>query len=309
MSKILCVASGKGGVGKTLLAAGMACCIARRTSSKVILIDADPSGKTAELLVEPGARAKYGWVEYINGVPTPAGRRDVLLEECLAKSTLAENLYIIKSTSAEALVYGGSDYSEDYVSEKVLLFQRFIERFSDFAFVVIDLPATVTSDHIAYSTLFRMVLVSSYTLPEIMAVKNFKESVEKWVNARRREGIMINHRIEGVIANKVEDVKEAERVAEIVNLPLLGAIPYSVQVEKALERKVPITVYDPGDPASIAIDEIARRLSGLESYEYEVRGERKRRELRGREVFESWRSRKRFGFNLLRLLKSVKKSR
>ena len=268
--KILCIASGKGGVGKTLTSVGIAHCIARATSSKVLLIDADPSGRTAEFLTEPGAVSKYGWVEFINGVPTPAGRRDVLLEECLTKSSLEDNLYIIKSTSAEALVYGGSDFS-DYASERILLFKSFIDDFPDYAFAVIDLPATITSDHVAYSTIFRTVLVSSFSLPEINAVKRYKDAVEKWC---RKHGL--RNMIEGVIANKVVSGEEAERIGKMIGLPLIGAIPYSRKVEEASERKLPVTAYAPEDKASIAICEIARKLSGLEAYSYTVRGERGR---------------------------------
>lgn len=63
---IISLLSGKGGTGKSTLAANVAFAASRLTAKRVILSGADPASRSVEFLMEGMDLPEYSWIEYLD---------------------------------------------------------------------------------------------------------------------------------------------------------------------------------------------------------------------------------------------------
>jgi MinD-like ATPase involved in chromosome partitioning or flagellar assembly len=66
--------------------------------------------------------------------------------------------------------------------------------------------------------------------------------------------------VEGVVANMVSSREDVREIREHLDLPILGVVPFSAEMEGANREGLPLVAYRPDDPASMAFVEIAGRL-------------------------------------------------
>ena len=251
-NKFVCFAAGKGGVGKSIISANIAYAASQLTSGKVIAISADPGSKTLEYLVEGGFKPRKGWVEFLND-------SKVHITEVMIKSKLAENLYVVYSSTSRAF------YSESNASVASSQLVKLIGQWNadpGIALVVIDTPAGRTKDHLVYASVFDTYLVTTHSRVDLRAAEEFRNVL----NRKMFELFKVEEEvIKGVVANMVTSKKEEEEVRDYLDLPLLGAVPYSQWMERANKERLPIAAYRPDDPSSRIIYEMAAKLLKLQN--------------------------------------------
>lgn len=123
MSRAICVASGKGGTGKTSVASGVACCLAALGKS-VIILDADVGLRNMDIVLGVADSALFDFTDVISG--------GVELSRALLTHPLIENLKLLSAPLGE------SAGRETTVEQMVQLVQQ-IKEMCDFC--IIDCPA------------------------------------------------------------------------------------------------------------------------------------------------------------------------
>ncbi len=216
---IVSFVSGKGGIGKSMIAANVAYGLAKNLPDKdVILISADVSARTSELLISSFEK-KYGWIEYL--------KSNLLPEEILAPSNLLDNLYIVYSSKNSLTLHGEfPDHMIPHVARKILMFKNF---FKD-KIIIIDAPAGKTKDHALYCLYFEPVLVTTPMDADLEGTKLFKKAIE---NRARMIGIKSNV-WKGVIINKV--VKPREEILKVVQALNITNVIGWVPADRCLEK-------------------------------------------------------------------------
>jgi MinD-like ATPase involved in chromosome partitioning or flagellar assembly len=250
-NKFVCFAAGKGGVGKSIVSANVAYAAAMLAPGRVVAISADPGSKTLEYLVEGGFKPERGWVEYLND-------EGVHIAEVMIRSKLADNLYVVYSSTSRAF------YSQSNASKASRQLTRLIEDWNNdprTSLAVVDAPAGRTKDHLVYASVFDTYLVTTPSRVDLRAAEEFRNVL----NRRMFELFKVEEEvIEGVVANMVSSKEDVREIREHLDLPILGVVPYSPEMEKANREKLPIVAYRQDDPASRALAEIARKLLRLD---------------------------------------------
>lgn len=251
---------GKGGVGKTVIASGIAWCLARGGYT-TMAIDADSSPNLAlslglspeaaahivpalenRELIERKTGTDYSGVYNLNfsvddivrnfSVPTPAG------------------VHLLVMGAVKSVGSGCACPANSMV--RALLRHLVVER--DEA-VVLDMEAGV--EHMGRSTAEAvdwMLVVSD-------ANKKSLNTAAAIVRMAREAGIP---RIE-IVGNRVEDAVQGEIISEFARehgLPLLGVVPFSKAVAQSGIQGSSIMALD-GTPALRAIEEMADKLKGI----------------------------------------------
>ncbi|MBQ8004036.1 MAG: AAA family ATPase, partial [Oscillospiraceae bacterium] len=92
VGRAICVASGKGGTGKTSVASGIACCLAAM-DKRVIVIDADVGLRNMDIVLGVSDSALFDFCDVIAG--------NVSLEKALLDHPLVENLKLLSAPLGE----------------------------------------------------------------------------------------------------------------------------------------------------------------------------------------------------------------
>ncbi len=236
--------SGKGGTGKSTLAANLAYAASRLTAKRVILVGADPASRSVEFLVEGRDLPEYGWIEYLT---TP----EMHFEEIVVQSSLTGNLFVAYS-SRERILHGEFE-DPNLVAEKISRFKGYIARTGDV--VIIDCPAGLAVDHLLYALLFDSYVVTTPAGADLAGTKNFVFTIE-----REASQYGIAKPFKGVVVNMVRGRGEGEAVAEELALKLIAALPASPEVEKATAKRQLIAKAYPRSSFTQAIYELASKL-------------------------------------------------
>jgi len=242
-ARVICVASGKGGVGKTNLTLNLALAIKKRGFNPLI-IDADLGLANIEVLV--GAAPKYNFMDVIEG---GMGIRDIVMDGPLG----------IK------IISGGAGISETanlpvYKLNKLLSNLAIIEK--DFDFIIIDTGAGISKSVISFAKAADEVIV--ITLPEPTAIAD----AYALIKTLRREAI---DKI-GVVINKVESKFEAEATFKKletvskrflgVGISYIGHISADNNIIKAVKQQEPFYIKYESSAASRNVEQICGKLTG-----------------------------------------------
>lgn len=247
MNKFVCFAAGKGGVGKSIVSANVAYAASKLTRGRVIAISADPGSKTLEYLVEGGFKPDSGWVEFLND-------ESVHINDVMIKSKLADNLYVVYSSTKRAFY---SESNAAVASRKLTRLMDGVNTDPGISLVVVDTSAGRTRDHLVYASVFETYLVTTHSRVDLRAAAEFRNVLNK----KMFELFKVEEEtIKGAVANMINSKKDVKEVRSYLELPILGAIPYSNKVEEANRNRLPLTAYDPEDRASKALKEMAERL-------------------------------------------------
>lgn len=245
-ARVICVTSGKGGVGKTNLTLNLALAIKKRGFNPLI-IDADLGLANIEVLV--GAAPKYNFMDVIEG---GMGIRDIVMDGPLG----------IK------IISGGAGISETanlpvYKLNKLLSNLAVIEK--DFDFIIIDTGAGISKSVISFAKAADEVIV--ITLPEPTAIAD----AYALIKTLRREAI---DKI-GVVINKVESKFEAEATFKKletvskrflgVGISYIGHISADNNIIRAVKQQEPFYLKYESSAASRNVEQICGKLTGQEN--------------------------------------------
>ncbi len=232
----IAVLSGKGGVGKTLLAINLSVIFAKE-GYKVLLVDANFSAPTI--------------ATYFKTIPNSNTMDEVLQRG----GEGLENMIWIHPSGVHFITPSFNLVSLD---DETLqnLFTIMEPLFPNYDFVIFDGPAGVEKDtHYVVHHSDGVLLVANPNYPSLynaLKVNYFAQAAGKSVI-----GAVLN-----MVTGKDEvSVQEAQQILET---QIIGVIPFDPAIKKAVNEGVPIVMQSPSSKASKAYYEIASTLLGKE---------------------------------------------
>jgi ATP-binding protein involved in chromosome partitioning len=203
IGRIVAVSSGKGGVGKSLVATTLALTLARK-GCKVGLFDLDFTSPSTHIILGVGK-------------VQPKEEKGIIPP-------------VVKSLEYMSLVY----YSEDYATplrgadvSNALIELLAVTRWSKLDFLVIDMPPGIGDATLDLIRLVKRIEFLIVTTPSQLAF----ETVKKLVSLLQDLKVPII----GVVENmKMNPAKGIQQQTEKLGIPFLGEIPYDPKVEEAI---------------------------------------------------------------------------
>ena len=239
VKNIIAVVSGKGGVGKSTVAANLALAFAKG-SAKVGLMDADIYGPSVPMMF--GVRGERPMMKEVNGKPmiVPLERFGIKL--------MSIGLLVDEKN---AVVWRGP-----MASSAIRQFVSDVD-WGELDYLVIDMPPGTGDIHLTLMQTVPVTGVVIVTTPQNVALADAKKGIAMFGQAQ------INVPIIGIVENMSYFIPEelphnkyyifgkegGKRLAEEYDLPFLGQIPLVQSIREGGDTGVPAMVSD--DPISI----------------------------------------------------------
>lgn len=210
MARKIVVTSGKGGVGKTTVAAGLAACLSKR-GARVVLCDADLGLNNIDVIAGVEELVTYDLIDVIEG-------------RCRAKQALVRhpeypNLHILTSSHS---------VPERYVSPQP--FKLVLNALSpQFDFIIVDCPAGIDEGfHRAVAAVDEAIVV---TTPHISALRDADKVVTLLKSYELQSLSLVVNKVRGDLLAGGESLSPQE-IEELLKTPLVGVVPeeYAIYV-------------------------------------------------------------------------------
>jgi ATP-binding protein involved in chromosome partitioning len=254
VKNVICVGSGKGGVGKSSVTANMAAALAG-LGKKVGVMDADVWGYSQPRMFGlNGERAKINAQHKILPLDGGDGIKVVSIG------------FFIEQDAA--VVWRGP------MLHKAL--QQFLEDvdWGELDYLLIDLPPGTGDVSMTLSQLLPQAKFLIVTTPQAVAQKVARRSADMATKLKLE--------ISGVIENMAGFTTPGgehfalfgagggQSLADELDVPLLGQVPLTMALREQADGGLPVVFANPQDPAAQAITEIARRLVAMTPVELPV---------------------------------------
>lgn len=258
--RVITVASGKGGVGKSNFSVNLALSL-QEQSNKPIILDADFGLANVEIIL--GERPKYNLSHLIKG-------------ECEMKTLLTKSKYGI------SFISGGSGIKDmmflppkeiDMISKNL----GELEELTDL--LIIDTGAGINDVVVKFCMLAEEVYIvvtpeptsitDSYALMKtLLAQPNIKTEIKVVVNKAisKEEAQQVFNKLAYVVENFLG-----------ASIGYVGFVPYDEKVFHAVKEQVPLYIYDKKAKASMAYAQIAKSISRQDTVEETEKGSWMRR--------------------------------
>ena len=206
MDKVILIASGKGGTGKTVLTASIGCAVSDK-DKKVLIIDMNFGLRNLDVVLGLENMILNNAFDVIKGKCS--------LQDAVVQDKAHENLYILLASQTKEI--------SDITNEE---FKAFIDNIKDeYDYIFIDCPSGTGIKNLI-SAADKVVVI---TTPEIMSVRN----ADKLVSVIRQSRIFninfIINRFNEKLVSKY-DLMTIEDVKEVLPVDLLGIIPEEEEV-------------------------------------------------------------------------------
>jgi flagellar biosynthesis protein FlhG len=246
--RITAVTSGKGGVGKTFLAANLAAALARQ-GQRVLVLDADLGLANLDVV--------------LNLFP-----KITLHDVFSGKSTLGEA--ILPAPGGFSVLLAGSgmvEYSRMTPEVREQLQKVIDEVTPRYDHVLLDTGAGISDvvlytvslaqDVIVVATPEPTSLTDAYATVKVLATTQGRRVLKIIANQVRRpgEGRVVRQQLQQVVDRYVSPALDAP-----VRLDLLGEVPNDVAVRESVLRRELLLEHLPGTPAAIAVVGLATRM-------------------------------------------------
>lgn len=241
-ARVLAVASGKGGVGKTNFIVNLALAL-QEVGKKTVIFDADLGMANIDVVL--GIVPPFTLTHVIRGQKT---LQEIMLEGPNGVKLLP-----------------GSAGAEDLVSLSDYQVQNLIKQWNNleekFDYILVDTGAGIHSDVLNFLRAADDIVVvltpeppsitDAYSLIKVLAQKELKATVHLVVNqtTSEEEGVQISKRISRVVQDFLS-----------LKIDFLGGIPLDEKVSAAVKRQRPFILEYPATSASRAIRNIVQRL-------------------------------------------------
>jgi ATP-binding protein involved in chromosome partitioning len=245
ISHIIAVASGKGGVGKSTVAANLAIALSLE-GYKVGLLDADIYGPSVPLMFAIGAER-----------PKSAGGNSFYPIEKYGIRLISVGFFVTDKTP---VIWRGP-----MVMSAVRQFLKDTAWGSQ-DFLVIDLPPGTGDAQLTLAQIVPVDGVVIVTTPQDVATLDAQRAITMF----RQVHCPIVGIIENMNVYVCPDCGEREEIfgagggaalAQAEGVPLLAEIPIYPEVREAGDRGMPVTLANPDHPASLAFIDLARRVA------------------------------------------------
>jgi flagellar biosynthesis protein FlhG len=240
--RVLAVASGKGGVGKTNVSVNLATAFAQM-GKKVMIMDADLGLANVDVML--GLQPKLNLSHVIKGEST---LEEVLLDapggiKVIPASSGVQNMAELSPAEHAGLIRAFSELNTDVdvlivdtaagISDSVVSFSKAAQ---EIIVVVCDEPASITDAYALIKLLNR-----DHSVRRFRVLANMAHS--------EKEGRELFAKL----------VKVTERFLDDVVLDFLGSVPYDEYLRKAVKMQRPVVDAYPSSKISTAFKDIARR--------------------------------------------------
>jgi len=241
--RVIAVASGKGGVGKTSVTANLAVTLARQ-GQRVCVLDADLG--LANLDVVYGLSPRESLLHVLRG--------DRRLVDVIVEGPAGVRVIPAASGIAELTALGAR--------EQQTLLDAVEELDGSLDVLLVDTAAGISSNVLYFAAAAAEVLV--VITPEPTALTDAYALV-KVLSTRHavRDFLVVVNMARGA-ADAAAAFRRLARAAERflrVRLEYQGYVPYDDAVGRAVRVQTPLVIGAPGSPASLALDGLADRLS------------------------------------------------
>ncbi len=249
VKNIIPVASGKGGVGKSTVAVNLAVSL-RLEGARVGLLDADITGPNVPLMVGLPSPA-----------PVPVLDNKILPLEAHGVSVMSIGFFTGEDTPA---IYRGP-----MVHNAIRQFLSQVE-WGELDYLVIDLPPGTGDAALTVCQLLPLTGAVMVATPQDVALLDVRKALMMF----RR----LNVPILGIIENfsffycphcgeRVDIFGHggAERAAEKLDVPFLGAVPIDPRVRETGDAGTPVVISHPDSPVAEAFRKIARQVAARAS--------------------------------------------
>jgi flagellar biosynthesis protein FlhG len=246
-TRIIAVASGKGGVGKTNIATNMAIGYAR-LGRKVVLMDADLG--LANVNVVLGIIPKYNLYHVI--------RKQKSMHEIIMDTNYG--IRIVAGASGFAKIANlGEDERKNFIDE--------LSHLDNADVIIIDTSAGVSNNVLSFVAAADEAII--VTTPEPTAITDAYGIIK--IIATEIDNLNLGLKL---IVNRVKSVTEGKKVAErVINIAgqflnlkvdYLGYVYDDAAVQQAVLKQKPFTAVDPNGKAAICVQHIVGRLENVE---------------------------------------------
>lgn len=240
---IVAVSSGKGGVGKSTVAANLAVALAA-SGAKVGLIDADIYGPNIPMML---------------GVRKPPEQKDgkLLPAESYGVKLISMGFFVPEET---AIVWRGP-----MVHTAIQQFFRDVI-WGELDYLLIDLPPGTGDAQLSISQLVSLAGVITVTTPQEVALHDVRKGMTMFqkVNVPLL-GIIENmsYYICGHCGDRAEIFSHGggQRAAEKLGVPFLGAIPIDLAIRAGGDEGMPIVAANPDSPQAKTFRDIAAKIA------------------------------------------------
>jgi ATP-binding protein involved in chromosome partitioning len=246
VENVVCIGSGKGGVGKSTLTANLAAALAAE-GRRVGVLDADVWGYSIPRMLGLGAER-----------PAVSAQRKIIPLDANGIAVMSIGFFVEEDA---AVVWRGP------MLHKAL--KQFLEDvdWGPLDFLLIDLPPGTGDVSMTLAQLLPQATFVIVTTPQPAAQRVARRSAEM--------AHKVSLEISGVIENMAGFVTpDGERyaifgegggqsLADELDVPLLGRVPLTMALRAASDGGVPLVVENPDDPAAQAIRQAARGLLAL----------------------------------------------
>jgi len=246
VSNVICVGSGKGGVGKSSLTVNLAAALVA-DGKKVGVLDADVWGYSIPRMLGLGGQR-----------PKVSGERKILPLEARGIKVMSIGFFIAED---EAVVWRGP------MLHKALT--QFLEdvAWGELDFLLIDLPPGTGDVSMTLAQLLPMAKFVLVTTPQPVAQKVARRSAEM--------ANKVNLEIAGVIENmsgfttpggerfQLFGEGGGQLLADEIDVPLIGKIPLTMPLREAADSGLPLVEINPDDPAAQAVRQAARGIVAM----------------------------------------------
>jgi septum site-determining protein MinD len=237
MGRVIAIASGKGGTGKTTITANLGIALAQM-GKKVLLIDADVAMANLSLIL--GMQS------------SPITLHDVLLGEAQVQDSIYDGPHGVRFIPSGLSL----DNYKRVDSERLT---SIISQLTDqYDYILLDVAAGIEKKVLsALSSAQETLLVTMPTSPAIA------DALKTKIVAQR-----LGSKVIGVVINFVMNEKgeiSKKDISDMLELPSYGSVPYDPEVRKSFmqEKIAPVIIRKPSSPASQEIAKIASRFTGI----------------------------------------------
>ncbi len=239
MGKLVIIASGKGGTGKTTLASHVGAALAG-LGRLTVLVDADAGFRNLDIALGLESSIVYDYSDYINGTSD--------LDDILIKSSDLENLYFVAAPQSVPT----TDFNEEKTEE---FWQNLKNRFE---FVLADAPAGM-GDGFMFAAKYadEAIIVS---LAETSSLRDADRIVSVLEDMGTETVRLVLNRIRPeLIERKI--MMNVDDCVDVLSIPILGIIPEDENVAESMLKGCPVMETTEGG-AAMAFKNIALRLEG-----------------------------------------------
>jgi ATP-binding protein involved in chromosome partitioning len=253
VSNVICIGSGKGGVGKSSLTVNLAAALVA-DGKKVGVLDADVWGYSIPRMLGLGGQR-----------PKVTGERKILPLESHGIKVMSIGFFIAED---EAVVWRGP------MLHKALT--QFLEdvAWGELDFLLIDLPPGTGDVSMTLAQLLPMAKFVLVTTPQAAAQKVARRAAE------------MAHKVDLEIAGVIENMSGfttpggerftifgeggGQLLADELDVPLIGKVPLTMPLRETSDAGMPLVEVSPDDPAAQAVRQAARGIVAMTPVELPI---------------------------------------